>query len=476
MPRAYNVIRTDGREAAWGVPGGIRAGVCRMNLHEALRGREAEGAPVRVGIIGAGRFGTMFLAHVHTTPGIHVVGVADLDVGRAREALRLAGWPPDEYAGDVEEALRSRATAVLDDAVELIGAPVDVVVEATGNPVVGINHALRAIDAGRDIVMVNVEADALAGPALAARARSAGVVYSLAYGDQPAMTWELVDWARTSGFELVCAGKGTKYLPHYHGLNPDNVWDAWEFSPELTQSGQLNPAMHTSFRDGTKAAIEMAAVANAAGLSPADGGLAFPPASNSDLASICRPREDGGTLERWPTVEVVSSVDREGNWLPDHLQEGVFVVVKAPNAYVRRCMAEYAWQADDTHQYVAMYRPLHFVGLELNVTIASAALRREATGAAAHFAADVVSVAKKPLRAGDVLDGEGGFAVWGRLMPAGLSLEKRALPIGLAHGVPLVRDVAQGAVVTRDDVDLAGGGQAMEIRRETEALCVPARS
>jgi predicted homoserine dehydrogenase-like protein len=361
---------------------------------------------------------------------------------------------------------------VLDDAAELINAPVDVIVEATGNPVIGIDHALRTIEAGHHIVMVNVEADALAGPALAARARSAGLVYSLAYGDQPAMTWELIDWARTSGFELVCAGKGTKYLPHYHALNPDTVWGAWEFSPELTDSGQLNPNMHTSFRDGTKAAIEMAAVANTAGLRPADAGLTFPPASNSDLSSICRPREDGGSLERTPTVEVVSSVDREGNWLPDHLQEGVFVVVKAPNAYVRECMAEYAWGADDTHQYVAMYRPLHFVGLELNITIASAALRGEATGTPVGFTADVVAVAKKPLRAGETLDGEGGFAMWGRLAPAELSLAQRALPIGLAHGIPLVRDVAEGDVVTWDDVEVDESSEAVAIRKETEALSV----
>jgi len=445
-----------------------------MNLHEALRRRADEGSPIRVGVIGAGRFGTMFLAHVHTTPGIHVVGIADLNVARAREALRLAEWPESECATSLAEALSSGGTAVLDDATALIEAPVDVIIEATGNPVVGIDHALRTIDEGHHIVMVTVEADALAGPALAARARSAGVVYSLAYGDQPAMTWELIDWARTSGFELVCAGKGTKYLPHYHALNPDTVWDAWEFSPELTGSGQLNANMHTSFRDGTKAAIEMAAVANSAGLVPADGGLKFPPASSSELSTICRPVQDGGTLERSPTVEVVSSVDLNGNWLPDHLQEGVFVVVKAPNAYVRECMAEYAWQADDTHQYVAMYRPMHFIGLELNITIASAVLRREATGTPVGFTADVVAMAKKSLRAGDLLDGEGGYAAWGRLMPAELSLNVRALPVGLAHGVPLVRDVSEGEVVTWDDVDIDEAAQAVAIRKETEALCVTA--
>jgi len=441
-----------------------------MNLHHALRRREAEGAPVRVGVIGAGRFGTMFLAQAHHTPGLHVAGIADLNADRAREALGRVGWPEDEVAPDLSSALRTRGTAVLEDATELIAADLDVVVEATGNPVVGIDHALRTIAAGHHIVMVNVEADALAGPALAARAREAGVVYTLAYGDQPAMTWELVDWARTSGFEVVCAGKGTKYLPHYHGLNPDTVWDAWDFSRELIESGQLNPAMHTSFRDGTKAAIEMAAVANAAGLRPADDGLAFPPATTADLATICRPRADGGTLERSGTVEVVSSLDRDGNRLEHDIQEGVFVVVEAPNAYVRDCFAEYAWGTDDTHRYLAMSRPLHLVGLELNVSVASAALRGEATGAPTGFAADVVAVAKTPLSAGRRLDGEGGFAVWGRLMPADRSLERRALPIGLAHDVALERDVAEGEVVSWDDVRLDETAQAVRLRREAEGF------
>src|SRR3954468_5015597 len=218
-----------------------------MNLHQALRDREAQGVPIRVGVIGAGRFGTMFVAHVHTTPGIHVVGIADLNVARAREALRLAEWPQDEYAESLEEALRDRGTAVLDDANALIDSDLDVIVEATGNPIVGIAHALRTIGAGHDIVMVNVEADALAGPALAARARSARVVYSLAYGDQPALICELVDWARASGFELVAAGKGTKYLPEYHAATPKTVWGHYGFSDEMVAQGDFNAQMFNCF-------------------------------------------------------------------------------------------------------------------------------------------------------------------------------------------------------------------------------------
>ncbi|MDQ0707777.1 putative homoserine dehydrogenase-like protein [Arthrobacter woluwensis] len=265
-----------------------------MNLHKLLTDREADGAPIRVGLIGAGRFGTMYLAQARNIPGIHVVAIADINAERAKGALKLVDWPEEAFVEDIPTALASRATTVLTDASALFDADLDVIVEATGNPIVGIQHALRAIETGKHIIMVTVEADALAGPALARRAREAGVVYSLAYGDQPALIWELVDWARTSGFDVVCAGKGAKYLSHYHQMNPDNVWENWEFSKELTDSGQLNPYMHTSFRDGTKAAIEMAAVANAAGLTPSDDGLTFTPGDVEEIATICRPASSGG--------------------------------------------------------------------------------------------------------------------------------------------------------------------------------------
>jgi predicted homoserine dehydrogenase-like protein len=441
-----------------------------VNLHQLLRRRAADGNPVRVALIGAGRFGTMFLSQLRTTPGLHAVGIADLNVDRAHDQLHRIGWTDADLAPDVDTALAHGTTVITTDARALIEAPVDIVIEATGNPETGIDHALRTIAAGHHIVMVNVEADALAGPALAQRARQAGVVYSLAYGDQPAMIWELVDWARTCGFEVVCAGKGTKYLPEFLTLNPDTVWSAWaEFSEELTSSGQVNPYMHTSFRDGTKAAIEMAAVANAATLRPADDGLAFPPATTAELATVCRPRSDGGTLQHSGTVEVVSSVDLEGNWLPNHIQEGVFVVVRAPNDYTSGCFGEYLWHADDTHRYIAMYKPFHLIGMELGITIAHVALNGVPTGAPEAFCADVVAVAKTPLRSGSVLDGEGGFAVRGKLVPAAESVRLGALPIGLAH-FPLIRDVAAGEVVTWDDVEVRADPQVLQLREETTKL------
>ncbi|HEV7956681.1 MAG TPA: Gfo/Idh/MocA family oxidoreductase, partial [Marisediminicola sp.] len=375
-----------------------------MNLHSLLKDREASGRPIRIGLIGAGRFGTMYLAQARNIPGVHVVAIADINTERARGALELVGWPAEAFVDDIETAISSRATTIVADASALFAADLDVIVEATGNPIVGINHALAAIETGKHIIMVTVEADALAGPALAKRAEAAGLVYSLAYGDQPALIWELVDWARTSGFDVVCAGKGAKYLEHYHEMTPDNVWENWEFSKELTDSGQLNPYMHTSFRDGTKAAIEMAAVANAAGLRPSDDGLTFTPGNLEEIATICRPSNVGGVLAHEGTVDVMSSVTREGDWIPHNTQEGVFVVVKATNEYVANCFDEYPWHPDPTGQYAALYRPYHYVGLELNISIANAALRGVATGSPIGFYADVVATAKKDLTAGEFLD------------------------------------------------------------------------
>jgi len=442
-----------------------------VNLHKLLSDREQDGRPIRVGLIGAGRYGTMYLAQANNIPGIHVVAIADINVKRAEGAFELVGWPKDQIAPDIATALRDRTTTIVANADELFDVDIDVIVEATGNPIVGVKHALRAIETKKHIIMVTVEADALAGPALAKRAEAAGVVYSMAYGDQPALIMELVDWARTSGFDVVCAGKGAKFLEHYHEMNPDNVWENWEFSKELTDSGQLNPNMHTSFRDGTKAAIEMAAVANGAGLVPSDTGLTFTPGDVEEIATICRPADVGGALAHEGTVDVMSSVNRDGTWIPHNTQEGVFVVVKATNAYVSGCFNEYPWHPDPTGQYAALYRPYHYVGLELNVSIANAALRGIATGSPVGFFGDVVATAKKDLRAGEYLDGEGGYTVWGQLVSARHSVALGALPVALAHHVELRNDIPKGATVRWEDIIMDDSlAQAFDLRRETEAL------
>jgi predicted homoserine dehydrogenase-like protein len=331
----------------------------------------------------------------------------------------------------------------------------------------GIRHALACIEHGKHIVMVNVEADALVGPLLAQRAGAAGVIYSLAYGDQPALICELVDWARCAGFEVVAAGKGTKYLPEYHESTPDTVWDYYGFDRTQLRQGDFNARMFNSFLDGTKSAIEMAAVSNATGLTPAPDGLSFPPCGVDDLPKILKPRIHGGALEHEGQVEVVSSLQRDGTQVARDLRWGVYVVFRAESDYVRRCFREYGLVTDDSGEYSALYRPYHLIGLELPISIVSAALRNEPTGAATGFRADVVAVAKRDLRPGDMLDGEGGHAVWGKLMPAADSLEQACLPVGLAHEAKVVKAIKKGSRISYDDVEL-NESEALKLRNEME--------
>jgi predicted homoserine dehydrogenase-like protein len=317
--------------------------------------------------------------------------------------------------------------------------------------------------------MVNVEADVLAGALLAEEARKAGVVYSLAYGDQPALTAEIVDWARATGFRVVAAGKGTKYLPAYHDVTPDDVWQHYGLTRSEAQSAGMNPQMFNSFLDGTKSAIEMAAIANATGLDVPSHGLLFPPCGVDDLPHVMRPREAGGVLERAGVVEVVSSLERDSRPVFRDLRWGVYAVLEAPNDYAADCFKQYGLKTDASGRYAAMYKPYHLIGLELNISILSAALRGEPTGQPFSFRGDVASVAKRNLRAGEMLDGEGGYTVWGKLMPAAESLRVGALPIGLAHRVTLKNDIAHGAVVRWSDVEYDASNDTIKTRKAMEA-------
>ena len=448
-----------------------------MNLAAKLQERAAAGRPVRVGLIGAGKFGSMFLAQARRTPGFHVMAIADLDLGRVRASLARVGWPSEQYAAaDFATALETGATHLGEDAAALIAADgLEVVIDATGSPAAGIRHALMAIDHGRHVVMVNVEADALAGPLLAARATAAGVVYSLAYGDQPALICELVDWARAAGFDVVAAGKGTKYLPSYHASTPETVWPHYGLTPEAAAAGGMNAQMFNSFLDGTKSAIEMAAVANATGLGVPPDGLGFPPVGADDLATVLCPATDGGVLSEAGMVEVVSSLARDGSALDRDLRWGVYAVFSAASDYVARCFAEYGLRTDASGRYAAMYKPYHLIGLELGISVASVALRGEPTGRPAAWRGDVVAIAKRDLTAGEVLDGEGGYTVWGKLVPAARSLALDALPLGLAGGVRLLRPVAAGAPVRWADVAVAAAdAAAVKVRRQMEATFAPA--
>ncbi|HEU4519068.1 MAG TPA: Gfo/Idh/MocA family oxidoreductase [Microvirga sp.] len=431
-----------------------------MNLIPLLHARAEAGRPVRAALIGAGKFGSMFLSQVPTIPGLEVAAIADLDPDRARLACRTVGW---------DEARIGR-TRFTDSGREACAAEdVEVVIEATGSPQAGIAHALAAIEAGKHIVMVNVEADVLVGPALAARARERGTVYAMAYGDQPALVAEMVDWARAAGFTVAAAGKGTKYLPNYHQVTPDEVWGHYGLTPEAAQAAGMNPQMFNSFLDGTKSAIEMAAIANACGLDVPEDGLAFPPCGVDDLAHVLRPKAVGGLLDRDGMVEVVSSLERDGRPVFRDLRWGVYVVLKAPNDYAAACFKQYGLPTDPTGRYAAMYKPFHLIGLELSISVLNAALRGEPTGQSRAWRGDVAAVAKRDLQAGETLDGEGGYTVYGKVVPAARSRSLKALPIGLAHGVPLTRPVRAGAILTEDDVALDEAAPALALRSQMTA-------
>jgi predicted homoserine dehydrogenase-like protein len=445
-----------------------------MNLYTKLQEREAQGRPLRIGVIGAGKFAAMYLAQAPRTPGVHVAGIADLAPVGARANLERVGWKAERCAApSLDAALKERRTHVSEDWQALVAHPlIDIVIEATGNPVAAVTHALFAFRNHKHVIMVTVEADAVCGPLLAKKAQDAGVVYSLAYGDQPAIICDLVDWARAAGFPVVAAGRGHKWLPHFAQSTPETVWQHYGLTPEQARTGGLNPKMFNSFLDGSKPAIECTAVCNATGLTPAPYGLSYPSASIDAIPTIMRPRSEGGGLHHKGQVEVVSSLERDGQAIPYDIRFGIWVVFEGESDYIRRCFMEYGVRTDPSGRYACMYKRWHLIGLEAGISVASVGLRGEATGCASGFRADAVASAKRDLRVGETLDGEGGYTVVGKLMPAADSLRLGALPLGLAHQVRVINPVQAGAPVLWSDVVVDPSSDAVRLRREMEASFV----
>jgi predicted homoserine dehydrogenase-like protein len=438
-----------------------------------------------VGLIGAGKFGSMYLAQVPRTPGVQVVAIADRSPALAQRNLSRVGWPEAQTAAaSIDQAARQGRTHVGEDWQALVAHPaVDVVVECTGHPIAAVEHCLAAFGHGKPVVNVTVEADAFCGPLLARRAAEAGVVYSLAFGDQPALICDLVDWARTCGFPVVAAGRGHKWLAHFAHSTPETVWGHYGLTPEQAARGGLNPKMFNSFLDGSKPSIECAAVANATDLGVPSDGLLYPPAGIADIPRVTRPRSEGGVLERKGMVEVISSLEPDGRVIPYDIRMGVWVTVEGATEYIRNCFEEYNAQTDPSGRYFTLYKRWHLIGLEVGMSVASVVLRGEATGAATGWNADVVATAKRDLEVGEVLDGEGGYTVWGKLLPAAQSLALGAgdrhpggLPLGLAHDVKLVRAVKQGQCLSWDDVAIDTRTVAYRLRRAMEDAFAPARS
>ena len=401
----------------------------------------------------------MFLSQAPYTKGLNVFTICDLKIDKAKKACLEVGWSEDQinntiFTEDFEKAIN-------DD-------EVDVVVEATGHPSSGIKHARTCFKYGKHVIMVNVEADVLAGPSLSAEANSAEVVFSMAYGDQPSLTLEIIEWARASGFKVTAAGKGTKYLPEYHYSTPKTVWDHYGLTSDEAEKAGMNSKMFNSFLDGTKSSLEMSAIANASGLNVPNTGLLFPPCGMDDLASLLKEKNKGGILEKNEQVEVVSSLERDGRPVFKDLRWGVYAVLQAPNDYAASCFKQYGMNTDQSGEFSAMYKPFHLIGMELNTSIFSAALLKLPTGQTKYFKGDVVSVSKRNLKKGEKLDGEGGFTVWGKLIPASTSLNLQALPIGLANDMYLKNDINKDKIITWNDVEFDSNDEIINYRHQME--------
>lgn len=441
-----------------------------LNTSRKLADREA---PIPVGVIGSGLFGSNTVAQIERVQGMTTAAIADVDVTKATETYLAAGIDeetitPAATSTAANEAIAGGERAILEDGLQLVQADVDVVVEATGIPTLGARHAYEAIVAGKDVVMATVEADSVVGPALTELAEQCGVVYSMAYGDQPALIVELCDWANSVGLEIVAAGKGNTFRDEYRYGSPDDVFNRLGFDEAFVDSHELNAKMYNSFLDGTKVAVEMCAVANATGLRPDKTGMHFPTAEIPDIPDRLRPESDGGLLSDSGVVETVSSLYEDGTSVTHDISFGVFVVTTTPTDRTRTYLSENAgtgYYVSEDGDYQVFYRPYHLPGVETTVSIANAVLYDEPTGASHYRVGEVVARAKRPLEPGDELDGGGGYTVYGVLEDATTADEADHVPFELLDGAMVRESVDRDAILTYDDVDIETDSFIYTLRR-----------
>ena len=413
-----------------------------MFLHTKL---ESRAKPIKVAFIGCGKFVGMFLAQYNQLQKIVIDTIIDINIDNAKNNCLNSGLMPDTIH-------KINFVNSLDEAID---RDIEIFIEATGNPIIGTLHAIRIIKKKKHIILVNVEADVICGKYLADLANENKVICSMAYGDQPSLIIEQIEWARLNGFSVVAAGKGTKYHPDFEYSTPDTVWDYYGLSKERAEiESGMNPKMFNSFLCGDKSAIEMCAVSNAANLECPSNGLTFPPVGVYDIAKKLIPKVNGGLLDFEGQVEVISSIDINKEDIPNDLRWGVYIVIKAQNKYVKNCFKDYGMVTDSSGSYSALWRPYHYIGLELAQSIYSIALDKKATGHTKNYNADVAAYAKKDLKIGEKLDGEGGFCARGKLITSKESKQKNILPLGLTEGAIVKRNIMKDESIKLSDVDL----------------------
>ena len=433
----------------------------------------AEDKPIRVGIIGAGKFGAALIAQISRMQGMVTSVVADINATRARNAYVGSGVSSDalryaETVSDVDAAISAGQPVVAEDGMLVTECDlVDVVVEVTGIPEVGARMAFEAVTHGKHLVMVNVEADVTVGPILRRLADSAGVVYTLVDGDQPGVTMNMVDWACGLGFEIVAAGRGTIFYDDDREGTPDTVPARFGFSEETIARRTINLKMYNSFRDGSKAQIEMTALANMAGLVPDVRGMHEPSANLADIPRLFSLSDEGGILSRHGVVELANSIAPDGRtMLSSPLMMGVFVVIRTDHPFIQEDLAGYyLYPGGDGHNFL-LYRPYHLVAVEAPISIAKAALYGQPTGAPLTTpVAEVITVAKRDLKAGEMLEGSGGYTVNGLCEKAVVARAENLVPFGLVDDARLLQDVRKGAAITYDMVELNESSFVLELRR-----------
>ena len=423
-----------------------------MFLHTKLKSRKE---PIRIAFIGCGKFVSMFLAQYNHLDKIQIDSIVDLNIEQAKRNCSNSGL--DETT--ISEINFSKS---LD---EILDRNIEIFIEATGNPIVGTVHAVKIIKNKKHVILVNVEADITCGKYLSDIAKENRVICSMAYGDQPSLIIEQIEWARLNGFSVVCAGKGTKYHPTFEYSTPDTVWGHYGLTKERAEKESgMNPKMFNSFLCGDKSAIEMCAVSNAANLKCPINGLTFPPIGVYDIAKKLIPKQEGGLIDFDGQVEVISSIDLNKNDIPNDLRWGVYIVIKAKNEYVKNCFKDYGMVTDSSGNYSAIWRPYHYIGLELAQSIYSIALDNRATGFTKNYNADVASYAKKDLKIGDKLDGEGGFCARGKLITSQKSKDEKILPLGLTDNAILKKNINKDQVIRLDDVELNLPKEVIEAR------------
>ena len=423
-----------------------------MFLHTKLEERKD---PIRVAFIGCGKFVSMFLSQYSHLNKIEIDSIVDLNIDQAKKNCFKSGI----NEGEISKINFSNS---LD---QIIDRNIEIFIEATGNPIVGTVHAAKILKSKKHLILVNVEADITCGKYLSDLAKENGVICSMAYGDQPSLIIEQIEWARLNGFEVICAGKGTKYHPTFEYSTPDTVWGHYGLTKERAENESgMNPKMFNSFLCGDKSAIEMCAVSNAANLKCPSNGLTFPPVGVYDIAKKLIPKNDGGLIDFDGQVEVISSIDLDKKEIPNDLRWGVYIVIKAQNEYVKNCFKDYGMVTDSTGNYSAIWRPYHYIGLELAQSIYSIALDNRATGYTKNYNAEVGSVAKKNLKVGEKLDGEGGFCARGKLITSHKSKSEMILPLGLTDNAILKKDIKKDEVIKIEDVELKLPKEVLDAR------------